>query len=174
MGISAPSGAGKTLLLRAIADLDSHSGKIFLDDNECNQVPAPEWRRQVGLLLTESQWWYDTVGEHFSAIEETALQRLGLALDVLKWPVSRLSSGERHRLAVLRLLGNKPNVLLLDEPTANLDSENTALVESLLKDYRQSSGAPTMWVCHNPEQLNRVADRKYRLKDGLLYEINSD
>ena len=174
VGLSGPSGAGKTLLLRAIADLDVHSGEIFLDDDECGQVQAPSWRRQVGLLLAESQWWHDTVGEHFSEIDEAALKQLGLANEVLKWQVSRLSSGEKQRLAIIRLLGNRPKVLLLDEPTANLDDDNTARVESMLKEYRQSAGAPTFWACHDKEQLRRVAGRQFRLEDGSLREFTPD
>ncbi len=174
VGLSGPSGAGKTLLLRAIADLDVHSGKIFLDDAECSQVHAPAWRRQVGLLLAESQWWHDTVVEHLPEIDEAALKQLGLTPEVLKWPVSRLSSGEKQRLAVIRLLGNRPKVLLLDEPTANLDDDNTARVESLIEEYRQSAGAPTFWACHDKEQLRRVAVRQFRLEDGSLREFIPD
>lgn len=174
VGLSGPSGAGKTLLLRSIADLDEHSGKIFLDHDECSEVQAPAWRRQVGLLLAESQWWHDTVGEHFPEIDEAVLKQLGLTPEVLKWPVSRLSSGERQRLAIIRLLGNRPKVLLLDEPTANLDQENTAQVESLIEEYRQSAGAPIFWVCHDKEQLRRVAVRQFRLEDGSLREYSPD
>ncbi|MFP4061356.1 MAG: ATP-binding cassette domain-containing protein, partial [Halochromatium sp.] len=65
--ISGPSGAGKSLLLRAIADLDPSQGEALLDARPRAAIPAPEWRRRVGLLPAESGWWADRVGAHFAA-----------------------------------------------------------------------------------------------------------
>ena len=65
VALRGPSGSGKSLLLRAIADLDPHEGEVTLDGVACEMIPAPEWRRQVALLPVESQWWLDEVGEHF-------------------------------------------------------------------------------------------------------------
>ncbi|HRY16157.1 MAG TPA: ABC transporter ATP-binding protein, partial [Candidatus Competibacteraceae bacterium] len=55
--LSGVSGSGKSLLLRAIADLDPHSGEVWLDDQPRSRLSPPEWRRRVGLLPTESHWW---------------------------------------------------------------------------------------------------------------------
>ena len=65
VGLSGPSGAGKTLLLRAIADMEPHEGKVYLDGTEQSSIPAPEWRRLVSLLPAESMWWLDSVGAAF-------------------------------------------------------------------------------------------------------------
>jgi ABC-type iron transport system FetAB ATPase subunit len=168
LGVSGPSGSGKTLMLRAIADMDNHSGFVYLDGREQAQMHAPEWRREVALLPAESMWWFETVGEHFVKVDSLPLGRLGFDSQILQWPVSRLSSGERQRLALLRLLENRPRILLLDEPTANLDPDNTASVEAVVERYREANGAAVLWVGHLPEQLQRVADRTIKLSDGRL------
>ena len=166
--LSGPSGCGKSMLLRAIADLDPHQGEIQLDDRPQQQFSGPEWRRQVGLLPAESGWWHEQVRQHFSDPDTELLQRLDFSLDVLEWPVMRLSSGERQRLALIRLLQNQPAVLLLDEPTANLDATNRTLVEQLVADYQAASGAIVLWVSHDPEQQQRVGSRHLEIKEGRL------
>ncbi len=168
VAIAGPSGAGKTLFLRAIADLDVHDGQVWLDGTERASVPGPLWRRRVGLLPAESRWWRDTVGEHFAASDPEGLARLGFGPEVLDWPVVRLSSGERQRLALLRLLANRADALLLDEPTANLDAESAARVEALLADYRKGRDAALLWVSHDAAQGRRVARRRYRMDAGRL------
>ena len=168
LGVSGPSGVGKTLLMRAIADMEPHGGRVYLDGTEQGQIPAPHWRRQVAFLPAESMWWFDTVGEHFLSSEANGFDRLGLEPDILEWPVSRLSTGERQRLALLRLLQNRPCLLLLDEPTANLDSENTVRVEDLVRGYREETGAGVLWIGHRQDQLQRVALRIVGLPGGRL------
>ena len=166
--LSGPSGAGKTLLLRSIADLDPHEGRVFLDDVDSLAVDAPSWRRAVGLLPAESQWWWDTVGPHFPAADLERLKALGFGEEVLGWEVSRLSTGERQRLALLRLLVNRPRALLLDEPTAALDPSSAGQVEALIEDYRREAEASVLWVSHDPAQAERVADRRYEISEGPL------
>lgn len=63
--ISGDSGSGKTRLLRALADLDTHEGNIYLDHEECRSTPPEKWRQEIGMVPAETLWWYDTVGEHF-------------------------------------------------------------------------------------------------------------
>jgi len=172
VGLQGASGSGKTLLLRAVADLDPHGGSLHLDQMVCAEVPPHEWRRSVGLLTAESSWWQDSVEEHFqnfSTLPSKHLRQLGFDIEVGGWQVSRLSTGEKQRLAILRLLENLPHALLLDEPTASLDAANISNVEQLLLDYGRTNNAPLLWVSHDPEQLARVADRRlFMHADGRL------
>jgi ABC-type iron transport system FetAB ATPase subunit len=171
--ISGPSGSGKTLMLRSIADLDPHEGRIFLDAREACEFPAPEWRRRVGLLPSESRWWRDTVRPHLPDPPSGWLETLGLGEEALDWPVSRLSAGERQRIALLRLLCNRPEVLLLDEPTARLDPDIVQRTERLISDFREQSEAAVIWISHDPAQIERIARRHYRIESGLLQEVGA-
>jgi len=167
--LSGPSGAGKSRLLRAIADLDAHEGRVTCQGTAAGDLMPSEWRRRVGMLAADSQWWRDRVEEHFDVpppIER--LEALDLEPGLLGEPVARLSSGERQRFALLRLLANRPRVLLLDEPTANLDPGNVTRVEKLVADYMATEGAAVMWVSHDPLQTTRVAHRQVRLEAGRL------
>ncbi len=168
--LSGPSGCGKSLTLRALADLDPHEGEVVLNGKRATEFDGPEWRQQVGLLPAESRWWRDTVGEHFQEVDESLLGQIGFAYDVMQWQISRLSTGERQRLALLRLLGTQPRALLLDEPTASLDRENILRVEELIKAYRQQHSAAVLWVSHDAEQIARVSSRHVMIKDQVLVE----
>jgi len=171
VSVMGASGAGKTLLLRALADLDPHEGRVCLDGMVCAEMPAPEWRRKVGMLPAESAWWADTVAPHFpKGYSGEALAPYGFELDALSWSVQRLSTGERQRLAVARLLARTPDALLLDEPTGSLDPDNVERMEYLLAQYRKDRGAPVLWVSHDPDQAKRVATRHLTLGDGRLVE----
>ncbi len=176
--LSGPSGSGKSLLLRAIADLDPHAGEVRIDTVPRSALSAPEWRRRVGLLPAESHWWQDQVGDHFRAPGSQAreidaeiigiLNRLDFGAEVLGWSVSRLSTGERQRLALARLLANRPEALLLDEATANLDPSNRDRVEAIVRDYRRDRAAAVLWVSHDPEQRRRLAGRSLVIRDARL------
>lgn len=168
--LSGASGSGKSRLLRAIADLDRHSGNVHLGDTSQSDVPGHSWRGMVMLVPAESAWWYDTVGEHFSEHPEETLQQLGLDADAFNWPVARLSSGEKQRLALARALARKPAALLLDEPTANLDKDSTERVESWLRDRIRQQQLPTIWVAHHEDQIARVADRHFHIVDNGIEE----
>lgn len=171
IGLTGPSGGGKTLLLRALCDLDPWQGRVSLGGTDSNALSAHEWRRKIGFLPAESHWWYDTVGAHFHDRDlEERLGALGFGADVLAWPVQRLSSGERQRLALLRLLLGKPGALLLDEPTTHLDDDNRGYVESAIDTYRGAEDVPVLWVAHDRAQLRRVCDRGFTLSDGTLRE----
>jgi ABC-type iron transport system FetAB ATPase subunit len=169
--LSGPSGSGKSRLLRALADLDPHQGEAWLDDHEMATFSGPAWRSQVGLLPAESAWWHERVGDHFSHINSGLMTLLGLSPEAMQWEISRLSSGERQRLALLRLLGNEPRVLLLDEPTANLDQKNIDRVEALIADWRQQHQTAVFWVSHDPDQQQRVAEQSWRIADGRLQVV---
>lgn len=164
--LSGPSGAGKSLILRGIADLDPATGSVFLEGSARERFPASEWRTLVGMLPSESGWWAKRVEDHFSGRDNAWFGLLGLDSDALSWTVARLSSGERQRLALLRLLANGPKVLLLDEPTANLDPDATLAVEGLVKRYVKERSACAIWVSHLREQVERVGDRVIRIMKG--------
>lgn len=172
--LAGPSGAGKSLLLRAIADLDPNGGEAWCGETARSAVPAPAWRRRVGLLPAESGWWADRVGAHWSPTRfddgdpAPLLARLGFGPEVLDWEVRRLSTGERQRLALARLLAQAPEVLLLDEATANLDPSNRERVEAVIGDYRAEQAAAVLWVSHDPEQRERMNGRRLLIRDGLL------
>jgi len=170
IGLSGESGCGKSLLLRAIADLDEHKGNVLLNGINANEISAPQWRKQVAMLPADSQWWFDTVGEHFNQPDKKMLIQMGFAEAALAWSVSRVSTGEKQRLALLRLFENKPVILLLDEPTANLDYNNTLLFESIVLNYLQENNACAIWVSHDLDQLNRVAETKFKLEAGQLVQ----
>lgn len=167
LSLSGPSGAGKSRLLRAMADLDEHTGTCLLDGTEAQHMAPERWRQQVGYLASESAWWAEHVGAHFPANTDAAIKRDLAALDlpetVLQRPVAQLSSGQRQRLALLRLLAGQPAVLLLDEPTANLDGDNFGRVEALIAEYRRRHGVAVLWVGHDAAQRDRVAHRHVAL-----------
>ncbi|MFQ5984347.1 MAG: ATP-binding cassette domain-containing protein, partial [Alphaproteobacteria bacterium] len=136
LALTGPSGSGKTLLLRALADLDPHQGTVRLDGRDATVIAAPEWRRRVTYVAAEPGWWAETAGEHFqdrpAALD--LLPQLRLPQDIMEASISRLSTGERQRLALARALLLSPQVFLLDEPTASLDGESTERVEGVLRE----------------------------------------
>jgi ABC-type iron transport system FetAB ATPase subunit len=189
--IAGPSGSGKSLLLRAVADLDPHEGEVWLDGLARSSLPAPEWRRRVGLLPAESHWWEEDVSAHFppssrqqpgsSPTDGTPdakqdaqptltdlLAQVGFGPDVLDWAIARLSTGERQRLALARMLAVGPEALLLDEATANLDPSNRDRVEAVVEDYRSRRSAAVLWVSHDPEQRRRLGGRCLVIRDARL------
>ncbi|WNJ99833.1 ABC transporter ATP-binding protein [Thalassospiraceae bacterium LMO-JJ14] len=169
IAIRGASGSGKSLLLRAIADLDPCTGTVQLDGEDRSAMPAHMWRRKVTYVAADSGWWLDRVGDHFEAeaIAAGYLPRLGFHGDVMSWPVSRLSTGERQRLALLRAMVQGPRVLLLDEPTSALDPDATSKVESLLHE-KLASGIIVILVTHDPAQAERMSQHRYRMQDGSL------
>lgn len=178
LALSGPSGTGKSLLLRALADLDPHQGSVWLGDRICNNTPPTLWRRQIGFLPAESFWWDKKVGDHFESTNsvEDYLSKVGLNQSILKQPVSQLSSGERQRVAIVRTLSVNPNCLLLDEPTANLDSESKMWVESLILLFMKTHHIPVVWVSHDIQQIQRVAHHHARLTHNQLVTtvVNKD
>jgi ABC-type iron transport system FetAB ATPase subunit len=82
--ITGPSGSGKSLFLRMIADLDPSEGEIWLNGRERASMPAPEWRKQVSYVSAESGWWADTVIEHFRESSRGAIEILTVRLGLEK------------------------------------------------------------------------------------------
>ena len=169
--ITGPSGSGKSLFLRMIADLDPNEGKVWLNGKERGTMPAPQWRRQATYVSAESGWWADRVIEHFRVnrrSEVAALAaRLGLRAELLDAPVAQLSTGEKQRFSLVRALLPSPPVLLLDEPTGPLDEESVVAVEALLLE-RKATGTSILLVTHDPKQAERLGDQRYRMVAGHL------
>ncbi|WP_167858711.1 ABC transporter ATP-binding protein [Methylobacterium nonmethylotrophicum] len=167
--VTGPSGSGKSVFLRMIADLDPSEGRVSLDEIDRDAVPAPLWRRRVTYLAAEPGWWAETVAEHFSADAPASLARERAALrlpeDVFGWPVARLSTGERQRLALLRALAGGPKVLLLDEPTASLDPVSVRGAEAVIQE-RRAAGLIVLLVSHDPAQVARLATGRLAVAGG--------
>jgi UDP-glucose/iron transport system ATP-binding protein len=173
--IRGPSGGGKTLLLRAIADLDPNEGEVRWDGRDRATMSGPEWRRLVGYLPAEPGWWADSVGEHFTdwTASLAVARELGFPTDATDWPIARLSTGERLRLALVRALMVGPKVLLLDEPTAALDPVSVRAVETLIA-ARVRAGLAVLWVTHDVQQAERVAVRQLVVSGGQVQEELSE
>jgi len=182
--IAGASGSGKSRLLRVIADLDPgrvietdsgfDAGRITLAGVDHLQYSGAEWRRRVAYMAAESQWWFDDVASHFEILPEPEqMQALGLDVGLLQQAVSHLSSGERQRLALLRVLVQQPQVLLLDEPTASLDPVAALAVEALIAAYRVRYQAAVIWVSHDVAQAQRVGQRHFQIDQGCLVETGT-
>jgi putative ABC transport system ATP-binding protein len=171
VAITGPSGSGKSLFLRMIADLDPGEGEVFLDDTERRSIHAPAWRHRVVYNAAEPGWWSEYIADHFrGAAMEFALAmapKLGLAPAQLGGPLVRLSTGERQRLALIRTLALASPVLLLDEPTGALDEASTQHVETVLR-ARLAAGTTIAMVTHSPDQAARLGHRHLRMADRQL------
>lgn len=173
--IQGASGSGKSRLLRALADLEPHQGEVWLGELNQQACPAHLWRQHVRLVSAESQWWSDQVRDHFPAdYAADDWPQLGLPATALDWAVSRLSSGEKQRLGLLRALAWPLQALLLDEPTANLDPATTLQVEAWLLDQIRQHGWPVFWIAHDPAQVARVADHRLVLQQGRMQELSHE
>lgn len=167
-GISGESGTGKSILLHAIADMTPHGGTLSLDGVLSTEMKPNEWRKSIGLLTTNSYWWSTKISGHFESDDDDDFVALGLDYSLYQTEVSRCSTGELQRLALIRLIANKPKVLLLDEPTANLDESNRYRVEELIQQYQEQHNVPVIWVSHDTDQLHRVTKNCYEIYDGQL------
>ncbi|HJN04379.1 MAG TPA: ATP-binding cassette domain-containing protein [Alphaproteobacteria bacterium] len=165
------SGSGKTLLLRALADLDPNVGAVSLDGQSRQSMTGPEWRRRVTYVAGEPGWWADTVAVHYRHWDTVAplIAELGLPDDCRDWPIARLSTGERQRLALARALERNPRVLLLDEPTSGLDEAAELKAEEIVCQ-RLGEGAGVIWVTHDAAQARRLANRALVVEGGGVRE----
>lgn len=168
VAVLGPSGSGKSLLLRAIADLDPNEGSVGLNGQSRELMPAYEWRRNVSFVPAESGWWADRVRDHFTDANDVGdlLSAVKMA-EAMEWEVSRLSTGERHRLAIVRALQTQPHALLLDEPTASLDAGMTQAVEELIRQ-QLAQDVCVLMVTHDEDQARRIASRSMRMSGGQL------
>ncbi len=168
LGLMGNSGTGKSLLLRAVCDLDPVDGEVYLNSTHRLDVDAANWRRKIQYVPAQSQWWFDCARDHIPQWDMDLLTAFDLDSSHLEQAVSRLSTGQKQRLALVRALSLKPEVLLLDEPTAALDPENVHRVEEQISAYCVQYQAPCIWVSHDTAQIARVAHRVVKIEQGKL------
>jgi len=185
VSIAGPSGCGKSTLLSLLGLLDSpSSGKYSLNGKDVSQISAAERtrirNREIGFVFQAFNLIGDlTVYENvelpltyrnMGATErrektEHALGRVGMSHRKKHFP-AQLSGGQQQRVAVARALAGDPLILMADEPTGNLDSQNSEAVMQLLSDLHQN-GATICLVTHDP-RYSRFADRTIHLFDGRI------
>jgi tungstate transport system ATP-binding protein len=180
-----PSGAGKSTLLRLLNFLEPPTGGTirFLDVEFSATRPMPlELKRRVTtvfqhpILLNRSVWanaYYGLRlrGQRDSRSQvETALAQVGLSA-LARQRARTLSGGEAQRVALARALVLEPDVLLLDEPTANLDPYNVGLIEDIVRTLNRERGTSIVLVTHNVFQAKRLAHRVALLLEGQIVEI---
>jgi len=183
--VMGPSGSGKSTLLGLLAGLDTPTtGTIFLDGQEITGLKEDELAlvrgRKIGFVfqsyhliptLTAEEnvlLPMELVGNGGGGAERARelLDRVGLADRRDHYPV-QLSGGEQQRVALARAFMLQPPILLADEPTGNLDSENGRLVLDLLLSLNRQEGTTLVLVTHDPE-LSANADRRILLRDGRI------
>lgn len=186
LAVVGPSGAGKSTLLRLLNFLEHPSdGTITFDGvtyRPEEKVPTGT-RRRITTVFQQPYLFNRSV---------SANVRFGLRLrggsdshaqvdDILRWLGIRqlasqsartLSGGEAQRVALARALVIRPDVLLLDEPTANLDPHNVGLIEEAILQYNREQGATVVMVTHNVFQARRLAQRVALLLEGSIVELN--
>lgn len=189
VSIVGPSGAGKTTLLQIIGTLDRpDSGRVLFDGVDVsvyNEKLLSAFRNQhIGFVFQFHQ-----LLPEFSAVENVMMPALingvGMAdarrramemLDYLRLTdrahhkPSELSGGEKQRVAVARALVNKPQVILADEPSGSLDTQNKAELHQLFFDLRRELEQTFIIVTHD-EELAATTDRTIRLRDGRIVDI---
>jgi tungstate transport system ATP-binding protein len=180
-----PSGAGKSTLLRLLNFLEPPaSGRIrFLDVEFSADQPMPlAYRRRVTtvfqrpILLNRNVWanvnfGLQLRGQRGSArCIEMALEQVGLTA-LARQRARTLSGGEAQRVALARAIVLQPDVLLLDEPTANLDPYNVGLIEDIVRALNRERGTTLVLVTHNVFQAKRLAHRVALMLEGQIVEV---
>jgi tungstate transport system ATP-binding protein len=185
LGIIGPSGAGKTSLLRIINMLDRpDDGHVYLDGKDMWASDRLEVQRSMAMVFQKPMPFSRSVYENVAyGMKLRGLRRTEIDAaveDVLKlldmqgkeWQYARsLSGGEAQRLAFARAYVLKPKLLLLDEPTANLDPANASIMERAIRDINKRYGTTVILVTHNMYQARRLANQTAFMMDGELIEL---
>ena len=184
ISIIGESGSGKTSLIMLIGGLEkATSGKIFFQNNEITKLSEDEVseirRKNIGIIF---QSFY--LIPNYTAVENVALtlelnkfknpekeskillDRFGLSHRFNNLP-SQLSGGEQQRVAIARAIAMKPELILADEPTGNLDTDNSVMISDILFKYVKEEGSSLIMVTHDPKLANK-AKRKIKIKDGKI------
>ncbi len=184
-----PSGSGKTTLLRLIDLLDRPTaGKILFDEQDTDG-PEPvrlALRRRMGMVFQKSSPLNTTVAENvafglkFRGTDRAVIaQRVRSALELVGLPgfegrrAVTLSGGEMQRVAIARAMVTEPEVLLLDEPTANLDPVSTEIIEDLLVKINSRMHTTILFSTHDMIQGQRLAHRMGVIMNGRLAQVGS-
>jgi len=168
-----PNGAGKTTLLRLI------HGLIEPSIGQCERPFAPN---EIALVFHYTPMLKATVREHLTLLRDTdrtirdeaideALQSVGIA-HLANNPAQRLSAGERQKLCFARARLQNPKLVLLDEPTANLDPNASDDVEQMIAQLAKD-GKAVLFASHNMAQVKRLATHLIFMQDGKILEISS-
>ena len=182
LALVGPSGAGKSTLLRLLNFLESPtSGRIVYQGQAMDgDAPLPI-RRQVTTVFQRPVLLKASVhenvvyglrlrGQSFNGSVNDLLLRVGLET-LEQAPAHKLSGGEMQRVALARALVIDPAVLLLDEPTANLDPHNVGLIEDIVRQYNRERSTTVVLVTHNVFQARRLADRVGLMLAGRVVEV---
>ena len=185
LALVGPSGAGKSTLLRLLGLLEAPAeGSLTIDLDRRSvdfRVATVNDRRQIGmvfqrpLLLTRSvranvAYGLRVRGRHNENEQIEAMLEWVDLLRLADVPAHTLSGGEIQRVALARALVLEPRILLLDEPTANLDPANVRIIETLLREQRERYRTTTVLVTHNVFQAKRLATRIAFLYDSEMVE----
>ncbi len=185
LAIVGPSGSGKSTCLRLLNFLEPPTeGTIWFDGQEYgpNRLAPLEVRRRVTtvfqrpLLLKRSVQANVAYGLQLRGVPDRqrrvheALQRVGL-LSLAGQKAATLSGGEAQRVALARAMALETDVLLLDEPTANLDPYNVGVIEEIVRELNEERATTIVLVTHNVFQARRLAHRVGLLLDGELIEV---
>lgn len=181
-----PSGCGKTTLLRLIAGFNrAASGKIHIDGNDITGLQP--WERNVGMVFQSYALWpHMTIARNVAfGLEERGLPRaeinqkvsaalalVGLETLASRYP-SQLSGGQQQRVALARTIAIEPKVLLLDEPLSNLDAQMRVQVRREMRELQQRLGLTAIFVTHDQEEANAIADRIAVMKDGIIQQVGT-
>jgi len=184
LGLVGPSGSGKSTLLRLLNFLEAPtSGEILFLGQQFNsgQEMALQYRRRVTtvfqrpMLLERTVWENVAFGLRLRGIRDgnpsvqAVLEEVGLG-QFANQRARTLSGGEAQRVALARAMILQPDVLLLDEPTANLDPQNVVLIENIIRRINHDHGVTLVLVTHNIFQARRLADRVVFLLEGKIIE----
>jgi putative ABC transport system ATP-binding protein len=184
LSIVGESGSGKTSLIMLVGGLErATSGKIFFQDQDITKLNEDQVskirKKSIGIIF---QSFY--LIPNYTAVENVALtlelnkfknpernakellDRFGLKHRLNNLP-SQLSGGEQQRVAIARAIAMKPELILADEPTGNLDSENSLMISKILFNYVREEGSSLIIVTHDTKLANKT-DRKIKIKDGKI------
>jgi len=170
-----PNGAGKSTLLNIVSRIDSASeGEVFYESEDPRLVTQvfqqpymlrTSVERNIQYPLRLRNWPEDRMNKR----SDELMEELGL-LDLRNQKAWKLSGGETQKVALARALSFQPSLLLLDEPTANIDPATTAEIEEMLLKINREEGTTILFVTHNLAQARRVCDRILFLDKGKLVE----